>query len=53
LDLIKQDLITFAFLEQAHEARQPSPEEFAKELDMTVEATVKKQSLKKPLVRST
>jgi len=33
----------FAFLEQAHE-RQPSPEEIAKELDMTVEDV--KQSLK-------
>ncbi|MBT9189887.1 MULTISPECIES: RNA polymerase sigma factor RpoD/SigA [Zobellia] len=34
---------TFAFLEQAHE-RMPSPEEIAKELDMTVEDV--KQSLK-------
>jgi RNA polymerase primary sigma factor len=34
---------TFAFLEQAHE-RMPSPEEIAKELDMTVEEV--KQSLK-------
>lgn len=34
---------TFAFLEQAHE-RKPSPEEIAKELDMTVEDV--KQSLK-------
>jgi RNA polymerase primary sigma factor len=33
----------FAFLEQAHE-RQPSPEEIAKELDMTIEDV--KQSLK-------
>ena len=34
---------TFAFLEQAHE-RKPSPEEIAKELDMTIEDV--KQSLK-------